>query len=89
MKYNTELQREAKKEVNKMKKQNAKLRNNSKFGKLIENPVKKVDLKVVATLGHLHHSLKVKINFVMKQYQEKKKSVEQALINQFIYKQAC
>ena len=49
MKYNSELQREAKKEVNKIKKQNAKLRNNSKFGKLIENPVKKVDVKVVAT----------------------------------------
>ena len=39
---NTELRGEEEKEGNKIKKENAKLRNNSIFGKSIENPVNKV-----------------------------------------------
>ena len=39
--------REAEKEVNKIKKQNPRLRNDAIFGKLIENPMNKVDVKIV------------------------------------------
>ena len=39
---NTELRGEEEKEGNKIKKENAKLRNNSIFSKSIENPVNKV-----------------------------------------------
>ena len=46
---NTELQREAEKEGNKIKKQNSKLRNKAIFGKSIENPIYKVDVKIVTT----------------------------------------
>ena len=43
-----ELPREAEgKEGNKIKKQNIKLRNNVIFGKSIENPMNKVDLKIM------------------------------------------
>ena len=35
------------KEGNKIKKQNVKLRNNVIFGKSIENPMNKVDVKIV------------------------------------------
>ena len=40
------MQREAEKEGNKIKKHNARLRNNAMFGKLTENPVNKVDVKL-------------------------------------------
>ena len=46
---NTDLRREAEKEGNKIKKQKAKLRNNSIFGKLIKNPMNKIDVKIVTT----------------------------------------
>ena len=46
---NTVLQREAEKEGNKIKKQNAKLRNNAIFGKSTENPLNKVAVKLVTT----------------------------------------
>ena len=46
---NTYLQGEPEKEGNKIKKQNAKLRNNVKFGKLIKNPINKFDVKIVST----------------------------------------
>ena len=45
---NTDLRREAEKEGNK-KKQNAKLKNNAAFGKLIENSMNKIDIKIVTT----------------------------------------
>ena len=44
-----ELQREAEKEDNQIKKQKPKLRNNALFGRLIENPMNKIDLKIVIT----------------------------------------
>ena len=43
------MQREAEKEVNKIKKQNGKLRNNAIFGKPIENAVNKFGGKIVTT----------------------------------------
>ena len=43
------MQKKAEKEANKVKKQNSKLRNNAIFGKSIENPMSKVDLKIVTT----------------------------------------
>ena len=46
---NTDLPIEAEKERNKIKRQNAKLRNNAIFGKSMENPMKKVDVKIVTT----------------------------------------
>ena len=46
---NTDLPREAEKKGNKIKKQNAKLRNNGIFGKSIKNPVNEVDAKIVTT----------------------------------------
>ena len=52
MKLNTDLRREAEKEGKKIKKQNAKLRNNAVFGKSIENPMNKVDLNI-ATIRKL------------------------------------
>ena len=45
MKHNTDLQKEAEKESNKIKKQNGKLRTNAIFGKSIENPINKIDIK--------------------------------------------
>ena len=45
---NTELQREVEK-GNKIKKQNAKLRNNAIFGNSTENPMNKVDVNTVTT----------------------------------------
>ena len=41
--------REAEKEDYKIKKQNDKLRNNTIFDKSIENPTKKIDIKMMAT----------------------------------------
>ena len=46
---NTYLGREAKKKVTKQKKQNSNLRNNAIFGRPIENPKNKVDVKIVTT----------------------------------------
>lgn len=43
------MQKEAQKEVKKIKKQNAKLRKNTIFDTSIENPVNKVDVKTVTT----------------------------------------
>ena len=43
------MQREAEKEGNKIKKQNAKLRNNGIFGRSIENPINKIDVKTATT----------------------------------------
>ena len=43
------MQREADKESNKVKKQNAKLRKNAIFGKSIENPMNKLDVETVTT----------------------------------------
>ena len=39
----------SKKEGNKTKKQNSNLRNNAIFGRSIENPKNKVDVKIVTT----------------------------------------
>ena len=47
-KENIELQREAEEEGNKIKKE-AELRNNAIFSKLIENPMSKIDVKIVST----------------------------------------
>ena len=41
------MRREAENEGNKIKKQNAKLRSNAIFGRSIENPINKVDVKIV------------------------------------------
>ena len=49
IKRNTDLRREAEKEGNKRKKQNAKLRKNATFGKSMENPTNMVDVKIVST----------------------------------------
>ena len=49
IKGNTNFQREAEKERNKTKKQNAELRNYAIFGKFKENPVNKVDIKIRTT----------------------------------------
>ena len=43
------MQREAEKECNKIKTQNAKLRTTSIFGKSIKNPVNKVNVKIVTS----------------------------------------
>ena len=43
------MRREAEKESNKIKTQNAKLQNNAIFGRSLENPVNKVDVKTVNT----------------------------------------
>ena len=69
---NTDLGRETKKEGNKIKKQNSKLRNSAIFGKSIENPMFKVDVKIVTTRKKylkwsLDLLLKDKNNFVMVQ----------------------
>ena len=44
-----DMKKETDKECNKIKKQNAKLRNNAVCGKSIENAINQVDVKVVAT----------------------------------------
>ena len=68
-----ELRVETEKKYNKIKKQNAKLRNNATFGKLIENPRTKVYVKIATNRkqyfkgGHLDKPLKDKISFVMDQ----------------------
>ena len=49
IKRNTDLQREAEKECNKINKQNAKLRNNAIFCKSIENLMNKVDMEIFIT----------------------------------------
>ena len=49
IKCNTDLQRNADKEGNKIKNQNAKLRSSVIFGKSIENLMNKVDLNIVTT----------------------------------------
>ena len=49
IKCNTDLQRNADKEGNKIKNQNAKLRNSAIFRKSIENLMNKVDLNIVTT----------------------------------------
>ena len=68
----TDLQREAAKEVNKIKKPTVKLRNNVIFGKSIENLRKKVEVENVTIrkrylMFHLDQSLKEENNFVMEQ----------------------
>ena len=74
------MQRQAKK-VTKPKKLNDKLRNNTTFGQLIENLMKKFDAKVVNTRkqylsGHLHQALKEESNFLMEQKLSKAKIAE-------------
>ena len=69
---NTDLQREAAKEVNKIKKPTVKLRNNVISGKSIENLRKKVEVENVTIrkrylMFHLDQSLKEENNFVMEQ----------------------
>ena len=69
---NTDLQREAAKEVNKIKKPTVKLRNNVIFGKSIENLRKKVEVENVTIrkrylMFHLDQSLREENNFVMEQ----------------------
>ena len=49
IKRNTDLQRETEKEGSKIKKQNAKLGNNAIFGKSIENPTNKLDVKIMTS----------------------------------------
>ena len=49
IKRDIDLKREAEKEGNGIKKENAKLRNSAIFGKSIECPTKKVDVKFVTT----------------------------------------
>ena len=43
------MQREAEKQGNKLKKQNARLRKKATFGKSTENPMNKVDVKIAIT----------------------------------------
>ena len=69
---NTDLQREAAEEVNKIKKPTVKLRNNVIFGKSIENLRKKVEVENVTIrkrylMFHLDQPLKEENNFVMEQ----------------------
>ena len=71
---NIELRREAEKEGNKIKNQNAKLRNSDIFGKWMKNPMSKVHVKIVTTRkqysnGHLDQPLKETNNFVTKQWE--------------------
>ena len=69
------MRREAGKEGYKIKKQNAKLRSSAIFGKSRENPMNKIDIKIVGQMpivdntcsGHLDQSLKEKKNFLMEQ----------------------
>lgn len=57
---------QAEKEGRKVKKQNAKLRNNVLFGKLIENPMNNFDTKVLNnTKSYRGQSLEDKNNFLM------------------------
>ena len=56
------MQREAEKEGNKIIKQNAKLRNNATFGKLTENPMNKIDVKIVTTRRPLKWSFRPTFN---------------------------
>ena len=53
IKRDIDLKREAEKEGNGIKKENAKLRNSAIFGKSIECPTKKVDVKFVTTRKQL------------------------------------
>ena len=58
--------------VKKIKKQVVQLRNNAVFGKLIANPMNKVNVKIVVnrnntTIGYLDEPIKGNNNFVMKQ----------------------
>ena len=46
---NTDLRKETEQEGNKIKKQNARLRNHAIFDKSIENPMNKVAIKFVTT----------------------------------------
>ena len=46
---NTDLQRQVEREDNKIKKQNAELRNNAMYGRSIENPMNKVNVDIVTT----------------------------------------
>ena len=68
------MPREAEEEVKKKQnKQTAKSKNNATFGKLIENPESKVDVKIVTTRKHyLQWSLRLTF---------KEKSVEYTSIN--------
>ena len=47
MERNADFQREVGKEVNKIKRKNANLRNNAIIDKLIENWMNKIDVKIV------------------------------------------
>ena len=53
------MQREAEKKGNKIKKQNAKLRNNAIFDKSKENLMNKVDLKILTTRKYLKWSFRL------------------------------
>ena len=81
IKGNTNFQREAEKEGNKTKKQNAKLRNYAIFGKFKENPANKVDVKIGTTrkqyLQWLFQPSFKRDNFVMEQQLLKKKNFNQ------------
>ena len=54
--HNTELQRGAEKEGNKIKKQNAKRRNSAIFGESIENPMKKIGVKIATNRKESGHA---------------------------------
>ena len=81
IKGNTNFQREAEKECNKTKKQNAELRNYAIFGKFKENPANKVDVKIGTTrkqyLQWLFQPSFKRDNFVMEQQLLKKKNFNQ------------
>ena len=66
---NIDLERRAEKEGNKIKKQNAKLRNNATLGKSIENSMNKVDIKLVTTRKQYlkRKRFKEKYSFIMEQ----------------------
>ena len=66
------MQREAEKEGKKKQMQDTKLKTNAIFGKSIENPVNKVDGKMVSNRKHylkwsFGPTLKERNNFVMEQ----------------------
>ena len=72
------MQKEAEKEGSKINKQNAKLKNNTLFGKSIENPMNNIDVKILITSKQylkwsFRRTFKRENNFLMEEQLSKKK----------------